>query len=494
MPADLLQSITSNLWAVLLIILFFGGSIFIHEFGHFLAARRRGVHVSRFSIGFGPKILSWRGKDGVEYRLSWLPLGGYVALPQLADMRGIEGESDTNVEQLPPVSYGTKILVFLAGAFFNLLFAAALATGLWIAGRPEPQHITTTQIGYVLAKVRLADRTEVASPAAEAGLKPGDIIRAIDGRRVRDWLDVQGALILGTGTTESGRRVARLTIERDGVVQELVVHPRRLGEENFRHIGVAPAYEPIAAKVLPESPAENLGLRAGDRFHALDGNRILSFDILFDHFERKPATSARLEVLRDGKPVTFVIPPHREGREHPLAGIEFTTNYQLLYQTPWDQFADVVDMTFRTLWSLIHPRGDIGLSNLSGPIGIGRGFWSAAQSDYPFRFAVWFAVLVNINLAIFNLLPIPVLDGGHMLFATIGRLRGRALPTNFVMTTQSVFMVLLLSLMLYVTVFDVRRWVRDARNDQAEAAAPSTEQPPDPAATDPENQPAAAKP
>ena len=116
-------------------------------------------------------------------------------------------------------------------------------------------------------------------------------------------------------------------------------------------------------------------------------------------------------------------------------------------------------MTFRTLGSLINPQSDIGISKLSGPVGIIRVFHMAAQADI--RLVLWFTILVNINLAIFNLLPIPVLDGGHMLFATISRLRGRALPSNFIMTTQSVFMMLLLTMILYVSFFDVRRLVRD---------------------------------
>jgi regulator of sigma E protease len=107
--SDLLPSLLSNLWSILLVALFFGGSIFVHELGHFLAARRRGVHVERFSIGFGPPIWSWKGKDGVEYRLSWFPLGGYVMLPQLADLGAAEGESRTDVSQLPPVSYSTRM-------------------------------------------------------------------------------------------------------------------------------------------------------------------------------------------------------------------------------------------------------------------------------------------------------------------------------------------------------------------------------------------------
>src|SRR5882672_10972273 len=118
MSSDLLPTLLSNVWAIFLVVVFFGGSIFVHELGHFLAARRRGVHVERFSIGFGPAIWSWRGKDGVEYRIAWFPLGGYVLLPQLADLGPIEGESVADVAKLPPVSYTTKMIVFVAGAAF----------------------------------------------------------------------------------------------------------------------------------------------------------------------------------------------------------------------------------------------------------------------------------------------------------------------------------------------------------------------------------------
>ena len=113
---EFLTSVLGTVWSILLIVLFFGGSIFVHELGHFLAARRRGVKVERFSIGFGPKIFGWRGQDGVDYRVSWLPLGGYVALPQLADMAELEGGSTVDVKSLPPVSYTTRVIVFVADA------------------------------------------------------------------------------------------------------------------------------------------------------------------------------------------------------------------------------------------------------------------------------------------------------------------------------------------------------------------------------------------
>ena len=128
-------------------------------------------------------------------------------------------------------------------------------------------------------------------------------------------------------------------------------------------------------------------------------------------------------------------------------------------------------MTVRTLWSLINPNSDIGISKLAGPVGIARIFHSAAEAGI--RAVLMFTILININLAVFNLLPIPVLDGGQMLFATIGKLRGRALPVNFIMTAQSVFMVLLFSMVIYVSFFDVRRIVRDVNTSRAESAAPA---------------------
>jgi regulator of sigma E protease len=474
---DLLQSIGSSLWAVFLIILFFGGSIFVHELGHFLAARRRGVHVERFSIGFGPKIFSWHGKDGVEYRLSWLPLGGYVALPQLADMRGIEGESAVDVAQLPQLSYTTKILVFAAGAAFNVLFAFLLATALWLAGRPEMQNVTTTRIGYVLPTVTPQGGREVPSPARAAGLKVNDTIRTIDGRIVNDWPDVQEALLLGTGVDPNGERRATLTIERGGSTLEVVVHPLRLGDEQTRMIGIAPAYDVIVEKIAPGSPAEAWGLRAGDRVLGIEDTPVTNLEFLSDFMAEHPSKGFVLIVSRDGRSVRLAAPAIEPKAPHVFSGVKFATGYDLLYQTPWSLCSQIVKTTFRTLWSWINPRGDVTLSNFSGPIGIGVGFWHAAQSQYAVRFAIWFTVLLNLNLAVFNLLPIPVLDGGQMVFATIGRIRSRALPADFIMTTQSVFIVLLFSMILYVSFFDVRRIVRDVRTDRSESQEPAAPNP-----------------
>jgi regulator of sigma E protease len=469
MPTDIFQALFSNLWAVFLIILFFGGSIFVHELGHFLAARRRGVHVARFSIGFGPKIVSWHGKDGVEYRLSWLPLGGYVALPQLADMRGIEGESDVPIERLAPISYTTKMLVFGAGAVFNLLFAFLLASIIWIVGQPTTSDQATTQIGFVVPTLQLEDGSEVPSPASQAGLQAGDIVRAIDGRRVQDWHELQQTLVTSADRTPSGRRRNVFTIERGNEVLDITVYPQLAGDERIRRVGIVAAWEMIVHDIQDGSVGAAVGLQPGDRIVSLDNQPVLSGDALVQHLQANAARAIALEVARQGQPVTLTIPPQPQAEWPNQLGARFTTESKMVYPTPIRQFQSHVSMTFRTLGSLINPQSDIGISKLSGPVGIIRIFHLAAQADI--RLVLWFTILVNINLAIFNLLPIPVLDGGHMLFATIARLRGRALPPNFIMTTQSVFMVLLFTMILYVSFFDVRRIVRD---NTPPAAAEST--------------------
>ena len=180
MTSDFVQTLLANTWSILLVVLFFGGSIFVHELGHFLAARWRGAKVERFSIGFGPAIVSWRGRDGVEYRLAWFPLGGYVLLPQLADLGTIEGRSELDAQQLPPVSYPTKMIVFAAGALFNVLFAFGLASIIWVIGQPESNETASRSIGYVYRTVELPGGATVASPASEAGLRVGEMPRALE--------------------------------------------------------------------------------------------------------------------------------------------------------------------------------------------------------------------------------------------------------------------------------------------------------------------------
>ncbi len=465
--SSFLSASLGNIGAFFLIVLFFGSSIFVHELGHFLAARRRGVKVVRFSIGFGPAIFAWKGKDGVEYRLSWIPIGGYVALPQLADMAALEGDSG-EVEKLPPVTYGTKVLVFVAGAVFNVIFALVLSTILWVVGRPEPENVTSTRIGYVSEKIALLDKTIVQSPASKAGLKVGDTIIEIDHVPVRSWMDVLNQIVLGTQTDQTGERVSLFTVEREGVRMNFTVNPVRTTDERVRKVGIDAAYAVIVKDVEPNTPGAQIGFAAGDRIEAIDGNKVWGVPSFSTQISPTKGVHQDIMVLREGREVhlPYISPGNGADGANSFRGIDFTTNWQLLYQTPFAQVKMILSNTFQTFGALLNPRGDVGLSNLSGFIGIGRGFWDALNSDYPAKFVIWFTVMINISLAFFNLLPIPVLDGGHITLATIAKLRGRPLPASFIMTTQSVFVVLLLMMMLYVTVFgDVRRLISDFRSE-----------------------------
>ena len=466
---EFLSGILSSLWSIFMIVLFFGGSIFVHELGHFLAARRRGVKVSRFSIGFGPAIWSRTGQDGVEYRLSWIPLGGYVALPQLADMAAIEGESE-GMADLPPISYSTKVIVFAAGAFFNVLFAFFLASVLWVIGQPTSEDMATTRIGYVSKTITLEDGKEVTSPAVEAGLQVGDVIRAIDGDKVADWPELLQTLVTSSGVAEDGRRRAVFSVERNGKLIDLPVYPRLSGEDNVRKVGISAAFTPIVASVPEKSYAQTLGLQVGDRLVQINGAPLLHLVAISEIMQEKEPRAFTLTLLRDEKSITLTVPANRPKDTPAWFGAGYRSKFGLKYVNPFEQLYSFVVATKRTLLSLIHPKSDIGISKLSGPIGIGRIYWDASEAGI--RYVLWIAILVNVNLAIFNLLPIPVLDGGHILFATVAKLRGRALPGNFIAATQSVFIILLFTMILYVTAFgDIRRWIRDVKADAQEKAA-----------------------
>ncbi len=456
-----------------MVALFFGGSIFVHELGHFLAAKWRGLHIERFSIGFGPKIVSWK-RGGVEYRLSWLPLGGYVALPQLADMRGIEGDSSIDSDAMPPIGYRDKVIVAVAGAVFNIIFAFLLATILFFTGRPTSEDRASVEVGYLSDTLTTASGEEVPAPAKAAGMQVGDLIRYIDGTAVDDWGDIHTAIALSTGKTAEGNREIEFIVERDGQELTLPVHPIISEGMKLRQVGLLPGFTVKVGAVFPNSPIEKAGIAAGDTLLALDGHPVRSIAFYTNYLKEKGTTPLTITFEHDGAeksaPITAEeVVVDTDGRKAILSGIAaFDTNRSLLHQTPIEQLKEVALTTYTNLRALVNRNSDISISHMSGPVGIIRVIKSAAQ--YDMLNTLWIVIFINVSLAFFNMLPIPVLDGGHIAFATINKLRRKPINPNVIASLQGSFMILLFGMMMYVTFFDVSRWISDA-SESAEIKA-----------------------
>jgi len=472
-----------------------GFTIFIHELGHFLAARQRGLIITRFSIGFGPKLFGWTS-NGVEYRLSAIPFGGYVALPQLSDMGRLEGnetqensgvedsdnrksawddfdeDDNESVPEPPPkISYADKMIVSVMGAVFNILLAFALSAILWFFGYDVTDAQLTTKIGYVAETVErwnplVEEGEEVTSPAKKAGLLPGDEIMAVDGSPVDDFMDIQNRIITGKQQTAQGRRLLNLTILREGQEKKLEIYPEVWGPEEIRVIGIGPKETFFIGELSPDMPAQQVGLQTGDQPVSLNGQIIHSFSQLVSMLEKvKKDESVSLTVRQGGEhgnERTFSLVPVE--KEILVAGVPslrkmigFRPEFKIVttYPNPLTLIYSRVKDMYLTLTGLVSPASDVKLRNMSGPVGIVNHLSVFAKIG--FKKLLWFVVFINVNLAILNLLPIPVLDGGHMLFATIEKVRGQPLPLAFLERAQMLFVALLFSFMLYVTFFDVQR-------------------------------------
>ncbi|MGB8369180.1 MAG: RIP metalloprotease RseP [Limisphaerales bacterium] len=436
------MTILNVIYVIAAVLALFGAAIFVHEFGHFWVARKLGMKVEEFAIGFGPKIRSWK-RDGIEYTIRGIPAGGFVKLPQMITAEALEGQS---VEEVPPAPPGHKILVAAAGPFMNVVFAFAIATVIYFVGLPIP--VNPAIIGYV----------EPGSAEAKLGLQEGDRIVSVNGESVKSWQDVM------QNTAFARTSVLPVVIEHDG---KQITYQLKATADNtigLKLLNLDPRDHPQILEVVSGSAAERAGLKQGDHIISLAGVPIASREQLVDIIHKRGGQPTEMRVDRGAQKVALSITPTvdpitKSGR----IGIIFDPDSTQVYivqkpgPTPWEQLSDVMDKTFATIGALIHSRETgVGAKDLSGPVGILAILANAVNSDY--RLALSFLVLLNINLAIINLLPIPVLDGGHILMAVIEKIRRRPLSIKFVEYTTTGFAVLLISFMLYLTFFDIKRF------------------------------------
>ncbi len=449
-----MPSLFPNLAFILIGIFLLGFCIFIHELGHFLAARRRGLQVERFSIGFGPAIFRWV-RNGVEYRISWIPFGGYVALPQLADMGSIEGGENLEAKKLPPISYADKMIVSVMGAVFNLIFALVLSCILWIVGQ---EVVVTTEIDSVAEQVVTSGGEVVAGPAFAAGIRAGDRVITVDGEPVSDWTDLNYAILTGLGRDASGRPESRITVLRKDETLTFVVNPVLITREGARDIGMRPAGDLRISGVMEAMPAFEAGIQPGDILLELNGEPIRTSALLQTTLAEHEEGPIELTVLRDGERLTLSMEPqYVPEQDRKLFGFQYGYQPQteIVHRNPFEQIAVMADTVKRTLVALFHQGSDVKVRNMNGPVGIVHVI--STLSHYGVTHVIWLLAFINVNLAILNLMPVPVLDGGHMLFATIAKISGRPIPRRIMETTQGAFVILFLSFMLYVTFYDVGR-------------------------------------
>ena len=392
---------------------------------------------------------------------------GYVALPQMSPMETIEGSTETKAEDLPSVSPSSKFLVSIAGPAMNILLAAVLASVLWVVGMPTNLAV----VGWV----------DSGSPEELAGVRPGDRIVKVNDQKVNTWGQFMEVVAF------SREPAVRVVVQRGGAEQEFLLETKvneQFGVKMLEHLW--PRGHPFAEKVFSGSPADRAGLLVGDQFVSIEGVPIYSSDQLRELVGKRADQRTDVKVLRRGAMQTLTVIPELNAEEKAgRMGVQLGDHLEIAQPgpTPVEQFEDILVSMCRMVTGLAHSK-ETGVSakSMSGPVGI-LGIWWYAIVSGGWRQGLHIAVLLNINLAIINLLPIPVLDGGHIVFAALEAIRRKPLSARLVHAASITFACLLLTFMAYVTYFDIYRFIfgrlkvapKPSTNESAPATAPVTQ-------------------
>ena len=431
--------------------------ILVHELGHFFMARLAGVGVERFSIGFGPVLWRVRGKE-TEYCVSAIPMGGYVKMMG-DDENPLEGGKGVAID--PAKAFNTKpliarFLIVFAGPAMNFILAAVIAALMFmLVGRP----VAPAEIGRV---------TE-GGPAAQAGLKTGERLVAVDGQPIQYWED------LARVVQSAGGRALSVTVRGPGGERTVTLTPAPAkrkdlfgDEQSVWEIGATPYVPAAIGDTVSGDPADAAGLKPNDVVTAIEGQPVLSWDELAEKIHQRAEQPTRFDVKRGGETVAVTVTPKKgkipgsDGKETEvgLIGIRPSGAVTFVRSNPitslWDGFVWSVDVTAKTaigLYKIVV--GQLDRSNIGGPIQIAK--TAGEQARQGIVSLALFTAVISINLFLLNLLPVPMLDGGHLLFFAFEAVLGRPLSVRKREVAQQVGFALLMLLMVFAFYNDFKR-------------------------------------
>jgi regulator of sigma E protease len=443
---------TSFFGPVFWLLVTLGVLVTFHEFGHYWVARRCGVKVLRFSVGFGHAIWKRVGRDGTEYQIAAIPLGGYV---KMLDAR--EGEVDPALrgQEFTGKSVWKRIAIVAAGPGFNLIFTVAAFWLMFMLGRPDVAPVVTAT---------------PHSLAAEAGIQTGDRILSVDGQAVTTLSDSMDAVVDGL----LGRTPLPITVRRSNGQQRHLVLPLdklpagQAVDKYLNQLGLQPAPPPaVAATVMAGQPAAMAGMMPGDRVVGINGQPVSDFDAFVKLVQAAAIKSPHLAITveRAGRPLQLNVIAKWESLEGgkrkwaigvgaPMPELA-TVRYGPLrafgasLQSTWRNTAQTFGMLGKML------SGQTSTRNLSGVIGIAQVANASAHMGLPWFLN--FLALVSLSLAILNLLPIPILDGGHLLYYLIELVKGSPVSEQIMIIGQYIGLVLLFTLMGLACYNDIHR-------------------------------------
>ncbi len=421
--------------------------VFIHELGHFVFAKLSNVYVEKFSIGFGPKVVGFKYGE-TEYLISAIPLGGYVKM---------YGESPDDIKNnetpelvgraLTDVNRFKRALIVIGGPLFNFLLAIVIFWGLFASGIPDYK----AQIGTV----------DINSPAEIAGLKIGDLIVKADQENIQSWSELSSYIALNPNKN------IEITLD-DGTVKtvtpRVVDQPNALNEtEAVGDIGIGLVLPPIIGRVVPDYPANKAELIREDKIISINNESVSNWNDVRDKIRANPATELLVKVDRDGKTVDLKLTP-MESKEGELtvgiAGVSPIEGNILVSYGFFESLKlgvirsyDFSKLIFVSLGKLIS--GSAPTDQVGGPIMIVK--TTADSADSGPGALLFFIAIISINLAVFNLLPIPVLDGGHLFILAVESITRRKINEKIIGGFQTVGLLLLLSLMAFAFYNDITK-------------------------------------